>query len=42
VIWLNQRELHEKPVGFGVRFVSNEKKIVGRIVQQIKRDLQST
>jgi len=39
VIWLNQRELHEKPVGLGVRFVRNEKKVVGRIVQQIKKDL---
>ena len=33
VIWLNKTELHEKPVGFGVRFTRNEKKIVGRIVE---------
>jgi len=39
VIWLNKTELHEKPIGFGVRFVLNEKKVVGRIVQQIKKDL---
>lgn len=38
VIWLNKTELHEKPVGFGIRFIRNEKKIVGRIVEQIRKD----
>ena len=38
VIWLNRKELHEKPVGFGMHFVRNEKKIVGRIVKQIKKE----
>jgi len=41
VIWLNKRELHEKPVGFGVRFVRNEKKIIGKIVEKLKKG-QST
>jgi len=38
VIWLNRKELHEKPVGFGIRFARNEKKIVDRIVKQIKQE----
>ena len=41
VIWVNKTELHEKPIGFGVRFVRNEKKIVGRIVEQVKKDLHN-
>ena len=38
IIWLNKAELHEKPVGFGVRFTRNEKKIIRRIVGQYKKD----
>ena len=34
VVWLNRKELHEKPVGFGVRFARNEKKIVTKVVVQ--------
>jgi hypothetical protein len=38
VIWLNRKELHEKPIGFGLQFLRNEKKIVGRLVEQLKKD----
>ena len=41
VVWVNKTELHEKPIGFGVRFVRNEKKIVGKIVDQVKKDLHT-
>jgi hypothetical protein len=38
VIWLNKSALHDKPVGLGVQFNRNEKRIVSKIVEQQKKN----
>lgn len=40
VVWINPVELHGKPVGFGMHFTRNQKKIRCRIVKQNKNNPQ--